>query len=202
MNILQRIKYKLFKRCNIGRGNRYDIRSRFIGSLLVCGNNNTVIIAESAKISNLNVSIQGDNNTLIIDADARIMGPCNISLEGNGIIHIGKNSGVRGVNFLAKSGKIIIGELVMFSYGINIRNNDSHRIFYLVNQGEIINTPKDIVIGNHVWIGMNVTILKGVTIGDNSILALGAVVTKSCPPHCIMAGNPAKIVKTDICWDY
>ncbi|PYL16620.1 MAG: hypothetical protein DME30_08980 [Verrucomicrobia bacterium] len=48
----------------------------------------------------------------------------------------------------------------------------------------------------NVWIGMNAVILKGVTIGDNSVVAAGAVVTKSIAPNTIVAGNPAVVVKT------
>jgi acetyltransferase-like isoleucine patch superfamily enzyme len=51
-------------------------------------------------------------------------------------------------------------------------------------------------IGDNVWIGMNAVILKGVTIGDNSVVAAGAVVTKSIAPNTIVAGNPAVVVKT------
>ena len=54
------------------------------------------------------------------------------------------------------------------------------------------------IIGENVWIGSHVRICKGVTIGDNSIVAANSVVTKSEPANCIVAGNPAKIVKTDI----
>jgi acetyltransferase-like isoleucine patch superfamily enzyme len=50
-------------------------------------------------------------------------------------------------------------------------------------------------IGTNVWIGMNAVILKGVTIGDNSVVAAGAVVTKSIAPNTIVAGNPAVVVK-------
>lgn len=53
-------------------------------------------------------------------------------------------------------------------------------------------------IGENCWIGQNVRIQKGVTIGDNSIIAANSVVTKSVPANCIAAGNPAKVVKTDI----
>ena len=55
-----------------------------------------------------------------------------------------------------------------------------------------------ICIGENTWIGANTRICKGVTIGDNSIVAACSVVTKNVPANCIAAGNPAKIVKTDI----
>lgn len=55
-----------------------------------------------------------------------------------------------------------------------------------------------IVIGENCWIGTNVRICKGVTIGNNSIVAACSVVTKDVPANCIVAGNPAKIVKIDI----
>lgn len=202
MNILQRIKYKLLHSIVIGTDNTVDIQCKFKGRLLVDGNRNNIKIDESARISNLNITILGDNNSLIIDRKSRIMGPCNITLEGNGYVHIGCNAGVRGVNFLSKDGLIDVGELVMFSYGINIRNTDSHRIFYCEDPQTVINPSKNIIIGKHVWIGMNATILKGVNIGDNAIIAYGSVVTHDCPANSIMAGNPAKIVKSGITWDY
>lgn len=57
---------------------------------------------------------------------------------------------------------------------------------------------KPIHIGENVWIGERARICKGVTIGNNSIIASNSVVTKDVPDNCVAAGNPAKIVKTDI----
>lgn len=54
---------------------------------------------------------------------------------------------------------------------------------------------KPITIGNDVWIGGNCTILPGVTIGNNVIIAAGAVVTKDIPGNCLAAGVPAKVIK-------
>ena len=55
-------------------------------------------------------------------------------------------------------------------------------------------------IGNHVWIGAKAMIMKGVNIGDGAIIAAGAVVTKDVPARCLVAGVPAKVIKTDIEW--
>ena len=143
----------------------------------------------------------GDNNRLVIHKNARFYGPCKIKLHGNATIEIGENAGIRGVEFLAKDANIYVGELCMFSYGIIIRTHDSHRIFDLETGAET-NKPKDVRLGKHVWIAQNATILKGVSIGDNSVIGFGAIVTKSCESNSVMTGIPAKVVKTGIYWDY
>ena len=55
-------------------------------------------------------------------------------------------------------------------------------------------------IEENVWVGSRALILKGVRVGKGSIVAAGAVVTKNVPPNCIVAGNPAKVVKENISW--
>ena len=52
-----------------------------------------------------------------------------------------------------------------------------------------------VLLENGVWIGNSTIILPGVTIGEKSIIGAGSVVTKSIPPYCIAAGNPAKVIK-------
>lgn len=55
--------------------------------------------------------------------------------------------------------------------------------------------PAPVKIGNRVWVGAHATILAGVTVGDNSVIAAGAVVTKDVPANVVVAGVPAKIIK-------
>lgn len=186
---------------DIGSNNSYDIRTRLGRGFHITflGNNNSVYIGEKCLLTNTEIIIDGSNNNLIIEDSARFMGPCKVILSGNSNVVIGKNAGIRGVEMYAKDANISIGELTMTSYGIIIRNHDSHKV---IRDGVVVNTPKDIKIGKHVWIAQNASILKGVEIGDNSIVGFGSVVTKGCGSNCILAGNPAKVVKDNISWDY
>ena len=88
---------------------------------------------------------------------------------------------------------VTIGDNVLIGPRVTI-SSASHPIDAEVrNSGYYIAKP--VTIGNSVWIGANVTILKGVTIGRGSIVAAGAVVTKSCEPYSIIGGIPAKLLK-------
>lgn len=96
---------------------------------------------------------------------------------------------------------ISIGHQVVISERVVLRDSDNHSI---KDVGDTVSNESaksaPIVIGNHVWIGMNVTVLKGVTIGEGAIVAAGSVVIRDVPPHCLVAGVPAKVVKTDVTW--
>jgi acetyltransferase-like isoleucine patch superfamily enzyme len=95
-----------------------------------------------------------------------------------------------------------IGNSCLFSTDITFRTGDSHSIIN-GHSGKRINPSKSIKIGNHVWFGHNSTILKGVVIQDNSIVAASSLVTKPFLDSggIILGGNPAKIIKEDINWD-
>jgi len=87
----------------------------------------------------------------------------------------------------------------MFSYDVEIRNTDSHKI-YDKNTNKRINEGDSISIGNHVWLGMRAIILKGVNIEDNSIVAGGSIVTKDVKANTIVSGAPAKQIRENIYW--
>lgn len=165
------------------------------------GGGNRVDIGKHCLLTNTKIQVHGDNNQIIIENNVRLMGPCKIIMGGNATLHIKWNAGIRGVEFNLNGANIEVGELCMFSYGVTLRNHDSHKILD-AHTGEIMNPAKDIVLGRHVWIGQNATILKGCNIGDDSVIGFGSIVTKSCGPGSVMTGIPAKIVKENIRWDY
>ena len=95
---------------------------------------------------------------------------------------------------------ITIGKDAAISKRVVIRDSDNHTVKYPDAESTSVKTAP-IRIGDHVWIGMNVTILKGVTIGDGAIIAAGSVVNKDIPARCLAAGVPAKVIKTDVTWE-
>ena len=128
----------------------------------------------------------------------------------NGKIDIGKHCLVGPNCVVGAVNKIIIGDYVRLSTNVIMIDNNNHpvnpidrKIMNSVEYSSPYRTwkyavSKPIIIHDNVWIGRNSIINKGVTIGENSIVAAGSVVTKDVPPNCIVGGNPAKVVKTDI----
>ena len=93
--------------------------------------------------------------------------------------------------------RIEIGQDTVVGDDVRIQDSDNHRVYDSGLQKEM---TKPIYIGNHCWIGKNALILKGVTIGDGAIVAAGAVVVRDVPPSCLVAGNPAKVIKENVEW--
>jgi acetyltransferase-like isoleucine patch superfamily enzyme len=88
---------------------------------------------------------------------------------------------------------IQIGDGVAISENVAIRDSDNHALDGKPHTAAI-------KIGNRVWIGMNATVLKGVTIGDGAVVAAGSVVIEDVPPRALVAGVPAKVKKQDVTW--
>ena len=110
-------------------------------------------------------------------------------------------SAYRDINIVAKNGKnITIGNECMFAREIMVRNNDGHVIIDK-NTKEVINPPEDIVIGDNVWVGMRVMILKGSVIPNGSVVGAMSLVNKKFEDeNTLIAGVPANIVRSDIEW--
>ena len=133
---------------------------------------------------------------------------CSFALGENGRCTIGDFSLLNGALIMAEE-KIDIGSHCLISWNVGLADSDFHPLEpaqRMVDAQALApffeNRPPrprlktaPIKIGDNVWIGMNAVILKGVTIGDNSVVAAGSVVTKSVEPNTVVAGNPAVVVK-------
>ncbi|MDT4740710.1 acyltransferase [Bradyrhizobium sp. WYCCWR 12699] len=130
----------------------------------------------------------------------------NIIFENQGgEVRIGDRSYL-GLSTLICFRNIAIGDDVLVSWGATIVDHDSHSLEWDLRRSDVRDWARNrkdwthvpsapIVIGDKAWIGFNVTILKGVTIGEGAVVAACSVVTRDVPPRALVAGNPARIIR-------
>ena len=195
-------------------------------NISITGCNNYIYLNQFNFYSSglLNINIAGDNCKILLEKNCTINGILNIILGNthknfkkikNTLVHIGKGTTFESCTITSYDSEtnIEIGEQCMFSSNIVIFHTDAHPI-YDINTNTQINHLKNFKIGNHCWIGANCTLLKNVQLGNNNIIGWGSVITqKNCLEYdnyinrnapinnCILAGNPAKIIKRNITWE-
>lgn len=149
---------------------------------------------------------------LKIGENSNIQGSFVVESE-KGLITIGNRTFIGGGTFICTK-EIEIGNDVMFSWGCTVVDNNSHSIKWSERKNDVLDWNKGleenrigvykdwtnvkegkVTIKDKAWIGFNSIILKGITIGEGSIVGAGSVVTKDVPDWTIVGGNPAKIIR-------
>lgn len=125
-----------------------------------------------------------------VDPSFRVFPPFYTDFGKN--ITVGKNVFINACCHFQDQGGITLGDNCLVGHNV---------VFATLNHGFAPEErqsmlPAPIVVGRNVWIGSNSTILRGVTIGDNSIIAAGSVVTKDVPANAIVAGVPARFIRS------
>lgn len=142
------------------------------------------------------------SGTVIFNGKASIGHGSKISVRGK--ISIGKNFIISAESQIVCHKQITIGNDVLLSWDILIMDTDFHEILDV--NGARINNDKEIVIGNKVWIGCRSILLKGTTIGNNVVIAANTLLNGRNQfnniENVIIGGNPAKILKEGITWNY
>ena len=112
---------------------------------------------------------------------------------------ISNNFTHNGGTIEACEGRLVsIGEDCMFAGGVRISTTDHHSIVDVVS-GERINKAKDVIVGNHVWLGRCVILHKGAVVADDSIVGECSIVNgKLSEPHALYVGTPARMIKQGI----
>ena len=134
-----------------------------------------------------------NNSSLLILGNNTHIKKYAIIAPRSGKIKIGSNVNINPYCFLYGYGDITIGNFCRIAAGcklIAFNHNFSDKEVLIANQG---NSRKGIIIGNNVWLGADVKVLDGVTIGSNTIVGAGSVVTKSLPSNVVASGVPAQI---------
>lgn len=173
----------------------------------------TAIIGASATVS-IPIRPAIPKIMITIGENAQIFGNLVLNNE-NAEIHIGNNTQIGASDLIAAS-KIVIGDDVIMSWGCTLLDSDNHsiswddragdvqraRLSYIQTKGANIVkyhawdkcSTSPILIGNRTFIGMNSVILKGVIVGDESVVGANTVIRTAIPPHTICFGNPAVVM--------
>jgi acetyltransferase-like isoleucine patch superfamily enzyme len=126
-----------------------------------------------------------------------IIRPTNLYGGEAGVgLKVGNNSSIGPYAYIGCSGYIEIGDNVMMSPRVSIyseNHNFSETTLPMIEQGV---TRSFVKIEDDCWLAANSVILAGVTVGKGSVVAAGSIVTKDVPPYSIVAGNPARIIKS------
>ena len=168
--------------------------------IIVEGSNNILYIDKETLLTNSYIKIEGNDNKIFIGANCCLKNLTIDMKNEDSVIKIGDKTSIEEARITSfEPYKIEIGKDCMFSADIVIMNTDVHKIYDTTTKLKT-NEGKEISVGNHVWLGMRAIILKGVSIGDNAIVAAGSIVTKDVKANTVVSGNPARQVKENRNW--
>jgi len=207
-----------YKTCNktnkiyiIEKGIKKELKHKIKGLNIIftsTAQNSYVELHMPLNFKNSTIKLAGESAKVTIKKTENEINNANFLCYAYGEIFIDEDSRITMPNLVVKvcnnykenPSKVIIGKSCQIGQNVIIRTSDGHSIF---NVGENIpfNAPKDIIIGDNVWIGERVVILKGSKISNNSVIGTCALVNKVFDEeNVIIAGLPAKIIKRNIFW--
>ena len=173
--------YLLFKNKEVYISNNVEIRNRF--NIHFKGNS---LVSHHVNLRASNSIIFGKNTTV-----------CSYTtIEGaGGNIEIGDNVVIGEFSTIQGQGGVYIDKNVLLASHVHLISNMHSYSDVTLPIKEQTNTSEQIKIEENAWIGINVTILSGVTVGKNSVIGSGAIVNKDIPPFSVAVGQPARIIK-------
>lgn len=198
--VIPRLPFFIFETCGL-----IKIRSKgsisYLTKLNISGGGNTIYIGCKSILKKCKIHIHGNNNIIEIGSHCILHG-VEFWIDGNNHkIVIGDHCTISHDTQLCAQEHdtlIVMGDDCMISNNVMIRTSDSHPIFN--EQCERINNAGNVIIGKHVWIAANATLMKRVSIGANSIIGSHSVVTKNIGESTLNVGIPSKSVKSNVSW--
>lgn len=170
------------------------------GTRFVLGNGSRIVLRDALRTSYDGVSFDGRRSVFRLDENARLVVDGAFSFSYGADVIVFPEGELRlGSSFINSDcrirchGAISIGDGCALSHDVTIMDGDAHEI-----DGSRGVAP--VTICDHVWLGTRVTVLKGVTVGEGAVVAAGSVVTRDVPPHTLVGGVPARVIRRDVEW--
>lgn len=182
-------------------GTIVEAESEILGRVIVDGADCRLRIGRNVRLA-ASIFIHGDvrDATIQIDDDCVIDGVIRLVRGDGGRIVIGAHSTFNQVGLsMHEAASITFGRDCMLSTDIHMDPSDMHPIFDS-ETGERLNPPKDILVGDHVWLGTRVLVLKGARIGSGTIVGAGSMVAGDLPANVLAIGSPAKVLRQNVVW--
>ena len=214
---MQNIRKTLFQKYKIvGKNNRIIIKD----------GKKDVVLTKYKRISGLDIEINGSDNTITLTPET-LFKSSKIIIEANNanltfgtspeinnlsvFVRLGNNqrliwgngSTITGgyIELCETNASVKIGHDCMIGWHVSMVATDFHAVFDKKTK-KVLNGPGDIIIGDNCWLGHGVRLLKNAKIPNNTIVGAESVVTKKfTETYTVLGGNPAQIVKKNVCWD-
>lgn len=170
------------------------------GSILFTGEGARVEIDGPVTSGDVSLTV-GSHASITIGPDC-VIGRLSLSAFGAGArIDVGREVGFAGAVSLSthEGSQISIGARCLIAGDTVFSTSDYHTVFD-VTTGERINQAADINLGEHVWVGARAMVLKGASIGHDSVVGAGSIVTASFGPNSLIVGNPARLLRSGVGW--
>jgi acetyltransferase-like isoleucine patch superfamily enzyme len=159
-----------------------------------------ILVGDGTELHNVEMAINGMGGCIEIGQNCKWKGFILCHGKGN-YITIGKESTSIQSFIVARGEPVVIGGRCLFSREVEIRSSDSHKI-YLKGTRDKINKCAPVVIGDHVWVGARSILSKGAKVASDSVVGAMSFVNREFESsNVVLAGAPAKIVKSGIEWE-
>jgi acetyltransferase-like isoleucine patch superfamily enzyme len=145
---------------------------------------------------NVEIGRYSEDYKISLGENTQILNNCTLMPQNNGHIAIGNNCTLQINSRIFGEGSVFIGDDVRIATNCVILSSNKNISNVSKSYSKSGVVKRTVKIGNNVWIGANCVILPGVTLEDNVVVAAGSVVTKSFNSNSLIAGNPAKIIRT------
>lgn len=165
------------------------------------GKNNILVCEENVRLHNSKITFHGNNSVVYLSSNRHIY-YVDISLYFNSAMYFGADNYFNGPIHIVISEEtnVVFGKEGLCSFGVWLRTADPHLV-YDCDSHKRINPSKSIFVGDHVWIGQDVLLLKGANICSGSIISAKSCVTsKTIPSNTVFGGVPARLAKENVFW--